>query len=258
MTPLSSGMDTHVNVKTTGLFALLALLPVTALSQHHEGRTRYEATHADIAPTIDGSDDDAAWASAPWQPLIHHWLGPEMEPGDFEGRYKVVWTEERIYLLAELVDDVLYDVHRHPLKQYWDDDTLEIFVDEDFSGGDHQFNHNAFAYHMSLDNRAIDIGTDEQARDYTHHVESHWRQHEDKVIWEVAIDIYDDSYVDDAQDNTPVALTAGKVMGMMVAYCDNDASELRENFIGSEMTFEGKTDWGWIDAGLFGELVLTK
>ena len=50
-----------------------------------------------------------------------------------------------------------YDSHRDPLEQYWDDDTVEIFVDEDFTGGNHQFNHNAFAYHMSLDNRAIDI-----------------------------------------------------------------------------------------------------
>ncbi len=257
MTALSfRGWVSLVNGKLACI-ALLAL-PLSALGQHHEGRTLYEAPHANVAPVIDGTDDDDAWADAAWQALKHNWLGPEIEPGDFEGRYKVVWTEEQLYLMAELVDDVLYDVYRHPLKQYWDDDTLEIFIDEDFSGGDHQFNHNAFAYHMSLDNRAIDIGTDKQARDYTHHVDSHWRAHGDKVIWEVAIDIYDDTYVDDSDDNKPVALAAGKVMGLMVAYCDNDASELRENFVGSEMTFEGKTDWGWIDAGLFGELVLTK
>jgi hypothetical protein len=57
--------------------------------------------------------------------------------------------------------------HRDPLVQYWDDDCLEIFLDEDFSGGDHQYNHNAFAYHVSLDNQAIDIGTDKAARNYS-------------------------------------------------------------------------------------------
>ncbi|MEM6514024.1 MAG: sugar-binding protein [Pseudomonadota bacterium] len=242
---------------TASLLGLLAL-PLSALAQHHEGRTDYEAPHADIAPVVDGMDDDAAWANAAWQPLKHNWLGPEIDGSDFSGRYKVVWTEERIYLLAELVDDVLYDTYRDPLVQYWDDDTLEIFIDEDFSGGDHQFNHNAFAYHMSLDNRAIDIGTDKKPRDYSHHVDSQWRQHGEHFIWEVAIDIYDDSYVDDSMDNAPLTLSAGKVMGMMVAYCDNDASELRENFVGSELTFDGKTDWGWIDAGLFGRLVLTE
>ena len=81
-----------------------------------------------------------------------------------------MWTAKRIYILGEIVDDILFDSHRDPLVQYWDDDCLEIFIDEDHSGGDHQYNHNAFAYHMSLDNQAIDIGTDKQPHSYSHHV----------------------------------------------------------------------------------------
>ena len=42
---------------------------------------------------------------------------------------------------------------------------------KNFSGGNHQFSHNAFAYHLSLDNQAIDIGTDQKARSYSHHVD---------------------------------------------------------------------------------------
>ena len=68
--------------------------------------------------------------------------------------------------------------------------------------------------------------------------------------------LYDDTCQDDSDENTPVKLKTGKVMGLMVAYCDNDRSELRENFVGSEITYEGKTDQGYIEAGLFGELVL--
>ncbi|MBT8103421.1 MAG: CBM9 family sugar-binding protein, partial [Gammaproteobacteria bacterium] len=194
---------------------------------------------------------------ARWQELKQRWLGPEYTAEDFQGRYKVVWTADKIYILGEFTDDVLIDTHRDPLVQYWDDDCLEIFLDEDFSGGDHQFNHNAFAYHMSLDNQAIDIGTDEKARNYSHHVESRWKQNGNTVTWELAIDIYTDAYVDGSDDNKPVTLSAGKVMGLMVAYCDNDGSELRENFIGSELVAEGPKDRGWIDAGLFGSLVLT-
>ncbi len=243
-------------MKAIRLLLLTLALPWAAHAQIHDGRTSYTAPKAEVAPRVDGVMDEAAWAKAKWQPMTHNWLGPEFSEEDFQGRFKVVWTEERIYLVAEIVDDVLYDIHRDPLVQYWDDDCLEIFLDEDRSGGDHQFNHNAFAYHFSLDNRAIDIGTDEKARDYSHHIESSWKQEGNKVIWEVSIEIYDDSYVDDSDDNTPVKLESGKVMGLMVAYCDNDASELRENFVGSEETFEGRTDWGWIDAGLFGELIL--
>jgi len=237
---------------------LIAALPITACAEptHYEQRSEYRAPKAMEAPVVDGVADDGAWENARWQDLNRRWLGPEYTAEDFAGRYKVVWTEDRIYILGEFVDDILIDTHRDPLVQYWDDDCWEIFLDEDFSGGEHQFNHNAFAYHMSLDNQAIDIGTDKKARSYSHHVASRWRQQDNKIIWELAIDIYTDDYVDGADDNVPVKLSAGKVMGLMVAYCDNDGSELRENFIGSEIVLSGPKDRGYIDAGLFGALVL--
>jgi len=243
--------------------ALCASVPAPAVyamneTGHVEGRTEYRAPRADVAPAIDGVADEAIWKKARWQDINHLWLGPEYTAHDFQGRYKVVWDKNRIYILAEIVDDVLLDIYRDPLKQYWDDDCLEIFVDEDHSGGNHQFNHNAFAYHMSLDNRAIDIGTDEKARDYSRHTESRWTQGEGKITWEVSIALYPDSYVDDAGDNEPVELSVDKVIGLMVAYCDNDGSELRENFIGSESVPYGPKDRGWIDAGLFGALVLVE
>ena len=79
-----------------------------------------------------------------------------------------------------------------------------------------------------------------------------------KITWELAISVYSDQYVDDRDDNEPVRLTPGKILGMMVAYCDNDGSELRENFVGSESVPDGPPDRGWIDAGLFGSLVLAE
>ena len=243
-------------VAASALLAALAPYTAAADEAHYEGRSEYQAPRAATAPVVDGIADDAAWSDAEWRSIENRWLGPEYAADDFEGRFKVVWTEQRIYLLGEFVDDVLIDTHRDPLVQYWDDDCWEIFVDEDYSGGNHQFNHNAFAYHLSLDNKTIDIGTDEQPRDYSHHVESRWQQQGGIIVWEAAIDIYPDTYVDGGANNQPVTLTAGKVMGLMVAYNDNDGSELRENFIGSETVPSGPTDRGWIDASLFGSLVL--
>ena len=81
---------------------------------------------------------------------------------------------------------------------------------------------------------------------------------DNKFVWEVSIDIYSDAYVDDGEGNVPVALFAGKVLGFMVAYCDNDNSELRENFIGSEVAYGDHKDRGYIDAGLFGTLELVE
>ena len=247
-----------IRLLVAALPAMAAAVPVCASETHYAQRTEYRAPLAAEAPRVDGIADDAVWSDARWQPINVRWLGPEYGPEDFEGRFKVAWTADRLYLVVEFVDDVLIDTYRDPLVQYWDDDCLEIFIDEDHSGGEHQFNHNAFAYHFSLDNRAIDLGTNKKPREYTHHVESNWKQQGNKVVWEVAIDIYSDEYVDGGDNNEPETLYAGKTMGLMVAYCDNDGSELRENFIGSEVVLSGATDRGYIDAGLFGSLILVE
>lgn len=172
--------------RSTCIASFTALMLVTASAAaeatHYEGRSTYFAPKAVADMNIDGIADEAAWDRAEWRELEHRWLGPEYSPEDFQGRFKVVWTESRLYVLAEIVDDVLIDIYRDPLVQYWDDDCLEIFIDEDYSGGNHQYNHNAFAYHMSLDNRAIDIGADRKPRDYSHHVESRWRAKGNKII----------------------------------------------------------------------------
>ena len=222
-------------------FSLLAMgmLAGSAVASHSDARSVYHAPRAAAGILVDGVASEPDWNRAAWREIKYKWLGPDYTPDDFEGRFKIVWTPERLYLLVEFTDDILFDSHRDPLVQYWDDDCLEIFVDEDYSGGDHQFNHNAFAYHFSLDNRAIDIGTEHKARDYSHHVASHWRQEGEKVVWEVSIDIYDDTYDDGSTNNEPLTLEPGKILGLMVAICDHQAE-----------------DRGWIDAGLFGKVVL--
>jgi len=252
------------SVRATLCFVIAVALPLapaiaTAKRPSHDpGRSEYRAPKAQRALTVDGVADEAIWQRARWQELKHRWLGPKYSAEDFRGRFKVVWTAEKIYILGELVDDILFDSHRDPLVQYWDDDCLEIFLDEDHSGGNHQYNHNAFAYHMSLDNQAIDIGTDKLPHSYSDHVQSRWQQQGNKIVWELAIDVYTDKYVDGSDKNVPVKLSAGKVMGLMIAWCDNDGSELRENFIGSESAAGENKDRGWIDAGLFGSLVLVE
>jgi hypothetical protein len=250
-------------MKTSFVFAAACLLTASqantyANAVHLKDRSKYIAPRAAVAPVIDGYANDEAWQRAQWRTIENRWLGPEYSAEDFAARYKIVWTKDKLFILAELVDDVLFDSHHDPLARYWDDDCFEIFIDEDFSGGDHQYNHNAFAYHLSLDNQAVDIGTNEQAQNYSHHVDSRWLQHSDKIVWEVAIDIYGDDYVDGSSENKPITLFAGKIMGLMLAYCDNDGSELRENFIGSESVPTGPKDRGWIDAGLFGSLKLAE
>tara|TARA_B100000809_G_scaffold208035_1_gene210570 strand:+ start:11059 stop:11349 length:291 start_codon:yes stop_codon:yes gene_type:complete len=76
------------------------------------------------------------------------------------------------------------------------------------------------------------------------YVTSVWRSSEksaNKVIWEVIVRVYDDSFSlpTTKQIKKPLAvnLFAGKNLGFMLAYCDNDGSKEREHFIGS--TYKG-------------------
>ena len=99
---------------------------------------------------IDGIGNEKTWNNSSWLPINQLWLGKPIDSSDFSGRYKLSWSDDALYVLAEIKDDILMDNIKNPLERWWDDDCVEIFIDEDNSGGNHQFNHNAFAYHIGL------------------------------------------------------------------------------------------------------------
>ncbi|NRD19715.1 sugar-binding protein [Winogradskyella eckloniae] len=210
---------------------------------------------ATAKPTIDGIANETIWKNSNWLPLDQTWLGNAYTPEDFSGRYKLAWTEDALYLLAETTDDKLVDNNVDPLTAWWDDDCLEIFVDEDNSGGEHQFNHNAFAYHIALDGNVVDMSTDKTGKLYNSHIESKRVTIDNTTTWEVKISLYNDLYNDHA-DNTPITLHTNKLIGFALAYCDNDYSIERENFIGSLHVEGTDKNKGWIDANIFGTLKL--
>lgn len=246
--------------------AVISILGVLLL--HNTSTLAYQAPKALVAPVIDGNADDAAWANAPWQAIDQLILGTQPSPEDFTGRFKLVWTASKLYLLGEIVDDVLIDTHADPLDQYWEDDTFEIFIDEDRSGGDHLESHNAFAYHISIDNQAVDYSSYGKPEYYTHHVQSKWQrdsQNPNAIIWEVSFDIYPDTYRDDNLDGKhaakPVVLKAGKKMGFMAAYCDSDnAVDGRQHFMSSFdiPAVDGDKNRGYKDASVFEHLTLVE
>jgi hypothetical protein len=218
-----------------------------------EGYTRI--TRASEGILLNGIGDDTAWSATEWKPIDQVWLGSPMAASDFGGRYKVLWDANFLYVLAEIQDDSLTDTHTNGLEKYWDDDCLEVFLDENASGGDHQYNYNAFAYHLSLDHHAVDIAADSSFQFFDQHVTFKRVITGKTSVWEGAFRIYKDDYTN-AQDAMPSALKSGKKMGFMLAYCDNDKSKERENFIGTvPMTGEDKNR-GWIDASVFEKVVL--
>jgi hypothetical protein len=207
-------------------------------------------------PLLDGKADDAVWQAADWRPLNQVWVGETPSAADFSGRYKVAWDENMLYVLAEITDDQLVDTHPDGLLKYWDDDCLEIFVDEDASGGDHQYNYNAFAYHIGLDGKVVDIAPDHSFQYYNDHCISRRKTEGNVSVWEVAVKLYDGKQYQDGGDNAPKTLKSGKTIGFMLAYCDNDHSQEREHFVGDVRIEGNDKNRGWIDASVFGRLKL--
>jgi len=216
-----------------------------------------EAKKVRVKPVINGIGNDFCWRDTDWHPINQLWAGQAYSSSDFSGRYKLAWSEEHLYILAEITDDITYDAHPDGLTDYWEDDCVEIFIDEDRSKGNHQYNYNAFAYHVALNLEVVDSGPDSLPHYYNDHIQSFRTIQGKSSTWEFAVSLYDDSYQDGAK-NTPVTLVAEKTVGFAIAYCDNDRHPKREHFIGSVPIPGIDKNRAWIDAGLFGEVKLVE
>ena len=204
---------------------------------------------------IDGIANEKTWKESTWLPINQVWIGKPVDSKDFSGRYKLSWSKEALYVMAEIKDDFLVDKIKNPLERWWDEDCVEIFIDEDNSGGNHQFNHNAFAYHIGLNGDVVDLDSKDTPKLFNDHIESKRVTSGNKSIWEFHINLYNDSFKYDKL-NEIIQLQASKKIGFAIAYCDNDTSETRENFFGSVVVDGNDKNRGWIDATIFGTIVL--
>lgn len=238
------------------VFILLSILFVTSVSAQTQKDTIY--TFLSKTPVvIDGSDADECWSTATWHAIDKVWLPhitDVMEEGDFEGKFKVAWDANYLYILVEVKDDILSDDHTNPTDNYWNDDCVEIFIDENRSKGYHQTNNNAFAYHTSVFYDVIDNGLN--LRNNLKMVMD--TISENTYLWEFAVKMYDENLVYSNSEASRVTLTANKLMGFSIAYCDNDdaANKERENFIGSMIMDETHRNDNYITADYFGTMLL--
>lgn len=240
---------------------------------------------ADVPPTIDGDPDDICWSNAAWQAIDQTWIpyGDVVDSSDFSGRFKAAWSDSEnvIYFLAEIVDDVFVDGYTYPQNTYPNYDVLEIFIDENRSGGNHVFDtattdaENAFSYHITA-NEPADGGTVNTAvvcdlagtswgsstiPNYFNHFDQFaLKKVGNTYYYEFALKVYDDTYQSGDPEASRVQLSAGKVLGLSVAYCDNDDPnedpKTRDNFFGSVPVPAAEYNDHWKEAGGFGSLRL--
>jgi hypothetical protein len=237
------------------------------------------------APVFDGEGLDSCWQEAGWNYIDQTWItwGQTIDSSDYSGRFKVSWseTENLLFFYVEVTDDAFVDGYVFPDEGYPDFDIVEVFLDEDHSGGLHVFDdnaewgansENAFSYHLALDapadgNTVTDFvaadidGTswsDNIIIDYAAHFPDLAMKKDGNIYrYEFSLRVYDDGYDHADPEASRVALTAGKVMGMSMAYCDNDQPDgERDNFFGSVWVPEEAYNDHWMNADGYGTLRL--
>jgi len=240
---------------------------------------------------IDGTGDDPAWEKAEWKTINYVWLGggnasqSNLTPPpakDYSGRFKIVWTEDRLFYLVEIKDTYLSLTRiENPYNQIYNDDCLELFINEDGKGGMHENNNTAFAYHMSYDGvHAMDYVSGQSGAPFksgyierNHHLNykiGNLDLPNKKSIdgsnvytWEVEMKVFPSSLPINDNPSTspaavPVKLNEGKIMGFAVAYCNAGASNNREYFMGS-MNIDGSNkNVAYQNASVFAKLHLVK
>lgn len=217
------------------------------------------APKAIVPVIIDGSDQDAVWSKTDWKSMDQVWIpyAAKMAKGDFEGKYKVAWDSLYLYVLVQVVDDLISDDHPDPLQNWWDDDCVEVFLDENRSKGDHLKNNNAFAYHISTKYDAIDMDASGKGVNYKNNIMVRMENiGVNTYLWEMAIKVYDASFLASNPEASRVRLTSKKLMGFTIAYCDNDLTTTRENFIGSMFMTATTANDNYITANYFGSCLL--
>ncbi|MEN0038886.1 MAG: sugar-binding protein [Cellvibrio sp.] len=233
-------------------------VPASSSSAQSSTPNHYNAPRAAVAPIIDGIEE-AVWSNATWSPINVFWLGTQPNPNflDYGGRYKAVWTPEYLYLLFEITDDQLFDGVSNPLDRYWEDDTVELFIDENHNGGEHAYNTSAWAYHVSTLGDVVDYTTSGPKLLNDHIQVARSLSPGNLHRWEMRVKIFGEDYAD-WKTNIPLTLYAGKLMGFSAAYIDNDGSPQRESMMGSVDTQGHKNNQGYLDASVFGTLQLVE
>jgi len=241
------------------------------------------ALEAGAVPKIDGEISDLCWAEAQWYAIDETWItwGQEIDSSDFSGRFKMSWSEAEnlVYYFVEITDDAFVDGYVWPDDGYYNFDIVEVFIDEDASGGLHALDNdpewgmnseNAFSYHLNVN--APEDGGSESAFlacdldgswakiDYADHIpELTLRKSGNKYFYEFSMKIFDDSYDNSKPEASRVTLTGNKLMGMSMAYCDNDSPDgERDNFFGSVWVPEEAYNDHWMNSDGYGRVRLIK
>jgi hypothetical protein len=262
----------NISIRIATLFGLLIITIFNTSSGFSKQDDTVKIYNVSVPPLIEGIGNDACWQNTNWQTIDQVWInyGEKISSSDYSGRYKVVWSSEEnlLYFLVEITDDHAIGgyVAGHTAAIY-NYDILEVFLDENRSKGPNDVTNpltgknieNAFAYHIYSDfpNNgeifATPVVEDIPGPRNEHFPEFAIKGADNFYTREFSLKVYDSTYDDSNRELSRVQLKAGKIMGLSLAYCDNDANDgLRDNFFGSVWVPADKYNSHWMEADEFG------
>ena len=226
-------------------------------------RGYYEAKLTDSVPRSTASGMTLAGILLYGLRLTRYGSGQHTLRKTTPGRFKALWTSERLYLLLEVTDDSLRLQPENTASvcdNIYNFDCVEIFIDENHSrDANYSNSHKAFAYHLDTAGSVCyangSLGWERLDGDIRFKMQ---RVAEHTFHYEYEIKVFNDTYVPGG-DNTPVPLTDGKLMGWSLAYNDNDKGNTRQNMTGSKFVAgnsDNERNVSYYNASVFGDLKL--
>ena len=207
---------------------------------------------------IDGCGNDEIWTHVDWYGMNYVWMGEPVDEKDYYGKFKLAWDSEHLYILVMIKDDHLNPTLENGTENYWKGDYVEVFIDEDQSGGVHQFNHQAFAYHVTTEGHSVDKNMKKETVFFDDHITVARARKGNNYLWELAIKLFDDQFEEGSLNNTPAVIVPQKRIGFSIAYGDNDGNMSRENFMGSKINHGVNNDEGYVNADVFGSILFVE
>lgn len=193
---------------------------------------------------------EARYIAIPKQPLGQNTLhkssanfignivqGTIANPQDLTARWRANWDDRNLYLWVGVIDDR----HVKDSKDYWHDDSIEVYIDADASRGDAYDNYNDFHLGFSLGSGKIVAGGT-TPKDRLHTIKQNLRKTHNGYQLELAIPWSTLNIVPKPEHS----------IGFDVQVNDDDNGNQRD----AKISWNAKVDKAWKNPEVFGQIIL--
>ena len=195
-----------------------------------------EISKTDSAPTIDGELDDS-WSETPRHDFQHAVVGEVTSDADLSGGWRAHWDDENLYVHVDVIDDG----RSVDSEAKYHDDSLEIYVDADYSNMSGYDGQNDYQIVIP---RGADSVTGNLPNDLS--PEMAWNETDDGYELEVAF-----GWSNLAPDTD---MSAGSLVGFDVHVNDDDDGGERDG----KLNWYNEQDDSWNNPSAFAAVELTE